>query len=95
MSKLLDELTQQEITVLKASHHGARNGGTQIIEHFTPRLLLISVGAGNNYGHPHESILQAAHEQGTEVLRSDINGTVTITFEHGRATATGIAGPVR
>ena len=95
MSKLLDELTQQEITVLKASHHGARNGGTQIIEHFTPRLLLISVGAGNSYGHPHESILQAAQEQGTEVLRSDINGTVTITFEHGRATATGIAGPVR
>lgn len=95
MQNLLDSMTPQPLTVLKASHHGARNGGTEILEHFSPRLLLISVGARNSYGHPHDVILEAAASQGTEVIRSDIHGTVTITFDRGQAIATRIGAGVR
>ncbi|WP_054821899.1 hypothetical protein [Arthrobacter sp. JCM 19049] len=81
--------------MLKASHHGARNGGSELIERLHPKLLLIPVGAGNSYGHPHPQILEAAKRVDAQVLRTDQQGTVTITFAHGRATATRIGVPVR
>lgn len=95
MSRLLTPNPPQGISVLKASHHGARNGGSELIERLHPKLLLIPVGAGNSYGHPHPQILEAAKRVGAQVLRTDQQGTVTITFAHGRATATRIGVPVR
>ena len=95
MSRLLAQGAPNGISVLKASHHGARNGGTELIERLEPKLLLIPVGAGNSYGHPHPQILKAAEQVGAQVLRTDEQGTVTITFANGRATATRIGVPVR
>ncbi|WP_404291450.1 ComEC/Rec2 family competence protein [Glutamicibacter arilaitensis] len=95
MHQLLSELPQPPVQVLKASHHGARNGGTEIIEKLKPRVLLISVGKDNSYGHPHQEILDAAQRTGTRVIRSDLEGTVLLTFEPGNVLATAIGPAVR
>jgi competence protein ComEC len=66
------------VDVLKVSHHGARNGGTALITALRPAAALISVGAGNDYGHPADEILAALKAAGTHVLRTDELGTVLV-----------------
>jgi competence protein ComEC len=36
------------------------------------------VGEGNNYGHPHEEVLERATEIGAAVLRTDELGTIEV-----------------
>ncbi|WP_461168813.1 ComEC/Rec2 family competence protein [Arthrobacter sp. Z1-15] len=74
-------LVNEGVDVLKVPHHGARNGGTQLIEELRPELALISVGADNDYGHPGPVILQALEDAGTAVVRTDLLGSVTLGLE--------------
>ncbi|MBM7848617.1 DNA internalization-related competence protein ComEC/Rec2 [Arthrobacter roseus] len=66
------------IDVLKVAHHGARNGGSRIVEQVRPRLAMISVGAKNTYGHPGPTIVNALESGGTTVLRTDVAGSFTL-----------------
>ncbi len=74
----------EDIDILKVSHHGAKNGGTQLIEHTSPGLALIGVGQENTYGHPHEEILEALGPR-VRVQRTDTDGTFSVTFQHSPA----------
>jgi competence protein ComEC len=71
------------VDVLKISHHGARNGGTALINTLRPAAALISVGAGNEYGHPAPEILAALQAAGVHVLRTDQLGTVLLDVGDG------------
>ncbi|MHA7207817.1 ComEC/Rec2 family competence protein [Arthrobacter sp. MDT1-65] len=64
--------------VLKVAHHGARNGGTDLLEAVRPRLALISVGEGNDYGHPHPSILGALERTRIAAARTDELGSFVV-----------------
>lgn len=75
------ELAAEGIDVLKVAHHGARNGGTAIIESLTPRLALVSAGRRNDYGHPHRETLAALESSGTYVARTDLSGTILIKLD--------------
>ena len=72
------------VDVLKVSHHGARNGGTDIIHDTHPALAVISVGEDNSYGHPHPQTLAALQEVGAAVARTDQNGALWVHREGGR-----------
>jgi beta-lactamase superfamily II metal-dependent hydrolase len=74
-------LVDDGVDVLKVAHHGARNGGTQLIEELQPSVALISVGAGNDYGHPAPSILRSLQETGTVVARTDLLGSVLLEMD--------------
>ncbi len=65
-----------QVDVLKVSHHGAKNGGTAIIDQCGARVALIGVGADNSYGHPTPTILNALHTAGMHTFRTDLNGTI-------------------
>jgi competence protein ComEC len=46
------------IQVLKAGHHGNRTSSSSpFLSAVTPQVVIISLGAGNTYGHPHQEIL--------------------------------------
>jgi beta-lactamase superfamily II metal-dependent hydrolase len=77
------ELSPGRIAVLKVAHHGARNGGAQIIRELRPRLALISAGRSNDYGHPHPETLEVLSGTGTAVARTDSNGQVTVDAADG------------
>ncbi|GBL31101.1 hypothetical protein EMGBS11_00860 [Actinomycetota bacterium] len=43
-----------------------------------PRISIISVGAGNTYGHPAVQTLDALARLGSEVVRTDIDGAIAV-----------------
>ncbi len=67
------------LDVLKVAHHGSADAGLQrLLDRSKPRLAVISVGAGNSYGHPDPSILATLASAGVPVMRTDRDGSVEI-----------------
>lgn len=63
--------------VYQAGHHGSRNASSwKFLEAVTPSYTVISCGAGNDYGHPHAETLERLREIGSEIFRTDLQGTV-------------------
>lgn len=65
--------------VLKVPHHGAATSSAAFLDAVGARLAVISVGAGNRFGHPASSTLEALGD--TAVLRTDLHGTITVTID--------------
>ncbi|WP_162144848.1 ComEC/Rec2 family competence protein [Arthrobacter castelli] len=76
-------LSRESVDVLKVAHHGAANGGTGFIRALTPELALISVGAGNEYGHPSDGIIAALRQVGSEIRRTDRDGRIYVGKQAG------------
>ena len=71
--------------VLKVGHHGSRTSTTpDFLAAVRPRVALVSVGLGNDYGHPSPEVLGRLAGAGAEVLRTDLLGTVVVRTD-GRA----------
>jgi competence protein ComEC len=65
--------------VLKVGHHGSATSSTgEFVQAVAPRLALVSVGAGNSYGHPSQSVLRTLARAGAAILRTDRSGTVVV-----------------
>ena len=65
--------------VLKVGHHGSRTSSTPaFLAAVAPRLALVSVGAGNTYGHPSVDVVQRLRAGGAEVLRTDQLGSIVV-----------------
>lgn len=64
-------------TVLKVGHHGSENSTTYpFLREIMPSYAVISVGEGNMYGHPTESLLSRLKDAEVKVFRTDLQGTV-------------------
>jgi len=67
-------------TVLKVGHHGSSTStGDSVLAAVRPAIGLISVGRRNRYGHPDPQVLARLRENGVQVHRTDLTGTLTIT----------------
>lgn len=63
--------------VYQAGHHGSSNASSwNFLAEVQPRYTVISCGAGNDYGHPHQETLQRLQDIGSEIFRTDLQGTV-------------------
>jgi beta-lactamase superfamily II metal-dependent hydrolase len=68
-----------DATVLKLAHHGSRNGtDARWLALVRPRLAVASLGAGNEYGHPHPETLALLEQRKIPLLRTDKDGTIVI-----------------
>jgi competence protein ComEC len=64
-------------TVLKVAHHGSITSSTPAwLAAVKPQVAVISVGAGNRFGHPSPEVLQRYATAGIPVLRTDQAGSV-------------------
>lgn len=70
----------QHVDVLKMAHHGAANGGTEILEYTQPEVALIGVGEDNSHGHPAPEIIETLEQLGSAVYRTDLHGTVVFSL---------------
>ena len=86
--KLLEALKERKIdqvTVLKAAHHGSRGSmGQDFLKQTAPAAAVISCGRNNRYGHPHEELLERLAGQGSRILRTDYSGAVVLYFRRDR-----------
>jgi competence protein ComEC len=65
--------------VLKVAHHGSRTSSTdEFLDAIHPAFAVISAGFENSYGHPHPAIVGRLADRHTEILRTDLNGLITI-----------------
>ena len=84
-----------QVDVLKVGHHGSDTStGYRFLNAVMPTHAVISVGAGNSYGHPHEVPLSRLEDAGCILYRTDELGTVIaasngseITFTWGNQNA--------
>ena len=79
---LLDDGVDLTAVVLKVPHHGGATSLEAFFRAVTAEIAVVSVGE-NPYGHPVPEVLEWIRAAGTEVLRTDQAGTVTITFANG------------
>ena len=74
----------QPSQVLKVSHHGSDHSSCMpFLTAVRPQIAVISVGAGNSYGHPGSAVLQRLAAVGSQVWRTDLGGAIKITFDGG------------
>lgn len=64
--------------LLKVAHHGSADFYPELYEELRASIALISVGAGNSYGHPTKKALAALARAGTRIYRTDEAGSVAI-----------------
>lgn len=65
--------------VYKVSHHGSNNSNDEkFLQMVKPQISVISVGADNRYGHPHQEVLSSLMTLKSVILRTDELGTIVI-----------------
>jgi competence protein ComEC len=77
-SELLDARVDVRADVLKLCHHGSRYSSPDFLAAVRPRLVLVSVGADNDYGHPNPGILALLRRAGALVRRTDESGDLAV-----------------
>jgi competence protein ComEC len=73
-------LRPPQVEILKVGHHGSSDPGLgELLALTRPRIALVSVGAGNDYGHPTPSTMATLDATpGLAVYRTDRDGRITI-----------------
>ncbi len=65
--------------ILKVGHHGSNSSSSlAFLNKVNPEVAVISCGAGNTYGHPHQETLKNFENAGATIYRTDLNGTVVV-----------------
>ncbi|HKF80113.1 MAG TPA: ComEC/Rec2 family competence protein [Thermoleophilaceae bacterium] len=83
-SDALGSLDLPRVEAMKIPHHGSADQGLPgLLRRLRPELAAIEVGAHNLYGHPAASTLAALRRARVVAYRTDRNGTVTLTVDHG------------
>jgi competence protein ComEC len=79
-SDVTSRLPLRPVEVLKVAHHGSEDPGLpDLLRVVRPRVAVISVGRGNDYGHPRAETLGAlAAVPGLTTFRTDQDGRVVV-----------------
>jgi len=67
------------VDIYKVSHHGSKYQDETLIKILKPQIAIISVGAGNTYGHPALSTIAALRQGGARVVRTDRDGAIALS----------------
>jgi competence protein ComEC len=66
-----------DVAILKVGHHGSDTSTSdELLSMTTPSYAVVSVGRGNAYKHPRESVLSRIVKGGSCVVRTDEAGTI-------------------
>ena len=80
-------LPLEPVDVLQVAHHGSYTSSSPaFLADTAPRYALISCGRNNDYGHPHQSVVDRLKACGAEIFRTDEDGTVVVRISQGKLT---------
>ena len=81
-SRLASDGVLAKTTVLKAPHHGSKTSSTgPFLDALQPTIAVVSAGYENLFHHPHPAVLERYAEHHTSVLRTDLDGLVTVSTD--------------
>lgn len=92
---LLRRGTDLHADVLKVPHHGSAYQEPAFLAATGARQAVISVGAGNDYGHPDQVLVDRLTASGMTVHRTDQDGDVAVVSGSGALTVVGRGDAVR
>ncbi|MFE6994552.1 ComEC/Rec2 family competence protein [Microbacterium sp. NPDC057659] len=69
--------------VVKVAHHGSKDQDPGLYAQLQPRVALISVGEGNDYGHPRDETLAFLDALNARILRTDQSGRILLGMREG------------
>jgi competence protein ComEC len=72
------------VDVVKVAHHGSASQSRGLAALLSPSIALVSVGAGNTYGHPTDRMLRLYEDVGATVVRTDECGSAVLAVRMGR-----------
>jgi len=76
---ILDAGESPRADVLKVGHHGSRTSSTEdFLAAVSPAFAIISAGLDNSYGHPNPDVLDRLERHRAIILRTDLDGLITI-----------------
>lgn len=79
MLKMLSQQPIGPVTVVKVPHHGSHSSVCPpFYDQLQPYYGVISVGFNNRFGHPHPEVLSVIEDHHIQILRTDLDGAVTI-----------------
>ncbi|HCW54094.1 MAG TPA: MBL fold metallo-hydrolase [Clostridium sp.] len=80
--EMMDKGFNLKADVLKVGHHGSNSSTTrEFLNAVNPKYAVISVGKGNDYGHPATDTIQKLHAKGINIYRTDESGTIVATSD--------------
>ena len=82
MEQRMAALHDLKADLLKVAHHGSATSSTpEFVRAVGPRWAVISVGAGNSFGHPRQETLEHLQKEGVRTYRTDRQGAVTFYLD--------------
>lgn len=70
-----------KIDILKVGHHGSNTSSSPIfLQHYRPKISLISVGEKNRFGHPNNQVIERLGDINSGIYRTDKQGAITYRF---------------
>ncbi len=78
--QLLQDYPDLNVDVLVLGHHGSKHSSAyQFLQHYHPKLVLISAGIDNRYGHPSAEVKARLDDLGIQWYSTIEQGTLTLT----------------
>ena len=90
---LIPTLDLLPIVVLKSPHHGSGTSSSKdFVEAIKPKVVVISCGRGNPYGHPVPYVLDRYRAVNAEIFRTDQEGQIELVTDGQGLVATTFTG---
>lgn len=85
-TKIENELLQSDfdldIDVLKSGHHGSNTSSSEkFLSTVSPKVVIVSSGAENSYGHPNGNVLERFDQQEIPTVVTSLDGDITVTSD--------------
>ncbi|QIG40585.1 MBL fold metallo-hydrolase [Microbacterium sp. 4R-513] len=63
---------------VKVAHHGSADQAPELYEQIAPAVAVVTVGIGNDYGHPRAETLELLERLGAVIVRTDEEGMLAL-----------------
>jgi competence protein ComEC len=81
-ARLLGQGLAAHADVLKVGHHGSKTSSIPpFLDAVSPEVAIVSAGYENSFGHPHPDVIKRLVERHATVLRTDLDGLVTVSTD--------------
>ena len=81
--EIMKEYDIGQVDILKVGHHGSKKRSSEeFIKEINPKLVLISAGKNNKFGHPNKEVLNILDN--SKIYRTDQDGSIMFKINNNK-----------